>query len=106
MGTSQNVTSLYSGEFLVNTLSSPAKESGLSKPTKFSLARNRIAKLPYNELYFEIPPERRAIANATPKIGTLDIQKHAAALSSAGKAVDAAKTIADLESIDVGMLPV
>lgn len=104
MGTSKNVTSLYTGELLINTVDRPDTKSGLSKPTKFSLARSKVAKLPYNDVYFEIAPERRSNPNATPKIGTFDAQKHEAALSAAGKAADTAKTIADLESLDVGLL--
>jgi hypothetical protein len=67
-GTSQRVDSLYSGEFVIDNRDNQVfKLSGLSYPTKFDLGK--IVELPYNDLWFRIPPQPRHGQN--PKLGTL-----------------------------------
>jgi hypothetical protein len=54
-GTSQKASRLYSGEFAITGQDGAAfRLAGLSYPTKFNLKR-RI-ELPFNELYFQVPP--------------------------------------------------
>ena len=67
-GTSQKVESLFPGEFLLDRSEIEAFQlSGLSYPTKFNLGR--IAELPYNDLWFTVPPVPRH--GQCPKLGTL-----------------------------------
>lgn len=104
-GTSKKVAELRPGQFAVLPRDGRAFEvSGLKLPTKFSLERDKLARLPYNDEWFSTPPERRA-RQTHPKIGVLDRQHYARALQAAGLAVDVVKTLAELESIAVGALP-
>lgn len=105
-GTSQHATLLYAGEFCVQAEHGRAfQQTHLGKATKFSLARDKVAKLPYNELWFAVPPERRALKQADPGIGVLDVQYYRQALAAAATAVDAARTLEELEHWPLGMLP-
>ena len=105
MGTSQKVTVLLAGEFAVLPEHGPAfTKSGLGLPTKFSFQRHRIARMPYNSDWFDIPPERRAL-QATPEIGKLDHAFYEKRIQAAATAANAGQTLKDLESISVGALP-
>jgi hypothetical protein len=67
-GTSQKVTQLYGGEFVITEQDGAAfRIAGLSYPTKFNLKR-RI-ELPFNETYFDVAPG--APFGQSPKLGTL-----------------------------------
>lgn len=104
-GTSKNTDQLYSGEFLVNQRHSQNDGSGLDKPTKFSLARNRLAKLPYNNKFFDIPPARRNTAQKDPLIGMLSSSIYMNALRAAAEGVGTHAIIEELSSLSLGILP-
>lgn len=105
MGTSKRTADLYSGEFLVNPTHRPDPLSGLTLPTKFSLTRSKVAKLPYNDEYFDVPPANRTQAQSTPRVGALNMARYTHALSAAGRAANTAQTIEELLSRDCGVLP-
>ena len=103
-GTSRNVRDLRSGQFaLLPEHGAAFSKSGLTNPTKFSLARDRLAKLPYNDGWFAVPPQVRQW-QAHPGIGVFDINHYANALKAAGKSAGVVKTLHELESVAVGAL--
>lgn len=103
-GTSRNTGRLVAGEFAVLPEHGAAfAKSGLRKPTKFLLERHRLAKLPYNDEWFAVPPERRGL-QTHPRVGVLDAGRYQKALQAAGNAVDIARTLRDLEAVAVGAL--
>lgn len=103
-GTSANWNVAKPGEFRVQpTDPSGFSETGLQKPTKFCLRRDRLAKLPYNDEWFDIPPERRS-SGTTPKIGVLSHSAYGQVLKNAGLAVDIRSSLAELERVDLGSL--
>lgn len=81
-GTSQKVTELYTGEFIITRADGEAfRAAGLSFDTKFNLGRR--VKLPFNDEYFDIPPG--APHGQQPKLGVLHpslIRRAAAAFNA------------------------
>jgi len=104
-GTSQHTDDLRSGEFLVNRRHRPDQGSGLNKPTKFSVARNRLAKLPYNDQFFAPPPSRRSAGQKDPLVGRLSASTYIKPLQAAAAGSDAASSIKELTSLQLGILP-
>lgn len=103
-GTSQRTDDLRSGEFLVNRLHQPDQGSGLDKPTKFSVARTRLAELPYNDKFFAPPPSRRNAGQKDPLVGRLLSSKHGNALRAAAQGCNASASLEELESLPLGIL--
>lgn len=67
-GTSQRITTLHRGEFILRERSSSAYEvAGLSYDTKFDL--KQAVDLPYSTDWFSVPPA--APHGQSPKLGTL-----------------------------------
>ena len=103
-GTSRKVRDLHSGQFAwLPEHGAAFSKSGLTNPTKFSLARDRVAKLPYNDDWFAPPPQVRQW-QTHPRIGVFDINHYAKALKAAGKSAAVVKTLHELESIAAGAL--
>lgn len=71
--------------------------------TKFSLTRDTLAKLPFKDVWFTVPPERRG-KQTHPRIGTLDMRRYGKALLAARNAVQVAQTIQELARLPIGML--
>ena len=104
LGTSQGTNELYAGEFLVHPHDAPFAKTRLAKATKFSLSRGGLAKLPYNETWFAVPPSRRGSGQTDPKIGVLDEKFYTRQLRAAGQAVDVSESLKALEAHPVGTL--
>lgn len=67
-GTSQKVTLLYAGEFVIGRTDGAAfRAAGLSYDTKFDLTRR--LELYFNDAYFSVPPG--APHGEQPKVGML-----------------------------------
>jgi hypothetical protein len=81
-GTSQKVTQLYAGEFVISRADGEAfRAAGLSYDTKFNLARR--LELHFNDEYFAVPPG--APHGQQPKLGVLHpslIRRAAAAFNA------------------------
>lgn len=83
-GTSQRVTTLYAGEFVITRVEGEAyREAGLSYDTKFNMGRQ--VKLPFNNRYFDVPPG--APHGQQPKLGIL----HPSLIRRAAAAYEAVK---------------
>ena len=104
-GTSRNVRDLRSGQFAVLPEHGAAfSKAGLTNPTKFTLARDRVAKLPYNDGWFAVPPQLRQW-QAHPSIGLFDIKRYSLAIKAAGKSARIVGTLLDLETLALGAVP-
>lgn len=104
-GTSAKWHSAGPGEFRVQPSDGDAfQKTGLQKKTKFSLRKDRLAKLPYNDEWFGVPPERRP-SGITPKIGTLSFSRYGLEMKKAGQAVSIIDALADLERLSIGTFP-
>ena len=104
-GTSQKVNELLTGQFAVLREHGAAfKKSGLALETKFSFERPKLAKLPYNDEWFGIPPERLRTSPATPRIGSLDATFYARAIQAAGAAAGIKAALNELNKINFGAL--
>lgn len=105
MGTSKKISELRAGQFtVVPDNGNSFLKSGLPSPTKFSFERSCLAKLPYNDQWFDVPPQRRG-RQSTPKVGIVDRAAYSQKIAAAGQAVGIKKLLVELDSLNIGALP-